>query len=177
MASSTEQPQTPSPAPEMLSPEQVVQQLRGLREQIPLPDDALPAMPASRRRRLAHVDSQFVVAAINASGASPAVQTALGRTDEQLRQETDVSDRWTAVVDEVRALLQSLVDANTLRRQRIGLAALQTYKICQQLARDDTHATRLASHINEMKRLNKFGRARRKAPQPDPQPAPQPPGA
>src|SRR5437763_13986359 len=174
MASSTEQSQTPSPAPAMLSPEQVVQQLRALREQIPLPDDALPAMPASRRRRLAHVDSQFVVAAINASGASPAVQTALGRTDEQLRQETDVSNRWTAVIDEVRALLESLVDANTLRRQRIGLAALQTYKICQQLARDDAQATRLAAHIGEMKKLNKFGRSRRKAPQPGPQPIPAP---
>jgi hypothetical protein len=173
MARSTQQSQTESPATAMLSPEQVVQQLRALREQIPLPD-ALPAIPASRRRRLAHVDSQFVVAAINATGASPAVQTALGRTDEELRQESDVSNRWTAVIDEVRALLESLVDANTVRRQRIGLAALQTYKICQQLARDDAQATRLAAHIGEMKKLNKFGRSRRKAPQPDPQPIPAP---
>ena len=173
MASSTQQSQTESPAPAMLSPEQIVQQLRALRAQIPLPD-ALPAMPASRRRRLAHVDAQFIVAAINASGASPAVQAALGRTDEDLRQETDASNRWTAVTDEVRALLQILLDANTLRRQRIGLAALQTYKICEQLARDDVHASRLAAHIGEMKRLNKFGRARRKAPQQDPQPTPEP---
>jgi hypothetical protein len=177
MARSTQQSLTESPATAMLSPEQVVQQLRALRAQIPLPD-ALPAIPASRRRRLAHVDSQFVVAAINATGASPAVQTALGRTDEELRQESDVSSRWTAVIDEVRALLESLIDANTVRRQRIGLAALQTYKICQQLARDDAQATRLAAHIGEMKKLNKFGRSRRKAPQPDqpiPEPAPQAP--
>ena len=159
----------------MLSPEQVVEQLRPLREQIPLPD-ALPAMPASRRRRLAHVNAQFVVAAIKATGVSPTVQTALGRTDEDLRQENESTDRWTAAIDEVRALLQSLVDANTVRRQRVGLAALQTYKICQQLARDDAHATRLATHIDEMKRLNKFGRPRRKAPQPTtPPPAPQQP--
>lgn len=153
----------------MLSPEEVVQQLRALRAQIPLPD-ALPAMPAARRRRLAHVDAQFIVAAINAVGATPTAQTALGRNDEELRHETDVTDRWTAVIDEIRSLLQSLIDANTLRRQRIGLAALQTYKICQQLARDDTHATRLTTHIGEMKKLNKFGRSRRKAPQPTPQP-------
>ena len=159
----------PSPAPAMLSPEEVVQQLRALRAQIPLPD-ALPAMPAARRRRLAHVDAQFIVAAINAVGATPTAQTALGRNDEELRQETDVTNRWTAVIDEIRSLLQSLIDANTLRRQRIGLAALQTYKICQQLARDDTHATRLATHIGEMKKLNKFGRPRRKAPEPAPQP-------
>ena len=173
MANSTQQPQNGSPATATLSPEQVVQQLRALRAQIPLPD-ALPPMSAARRRRLAHVDSQFVVAAINATGASPTVQTALGRTEEDFRQESDVSNRWTAVIDEVRALLQSLLDANLLRRQRVGLAALQTYKICQQLARDESQATRLAAHIGEMKKLNKFGRARRKAPQPDPQPNPAP---
>lgn len=173
MASSNQESPNPSPAPAMLSPEQVVQQLRALREQIPLPE-ALPAMPASRRRRLGHVSSQFVVAAINAAGAAPAVQTALGRTDEELRQETDVSNRWTAVIDEVRALLQSLLDANVLRRQRTGLAALQTYQICQQLARDDAYATRLEAHIGEMKKLNKFGRPRRKASQPDQQPNPAP---
>jgi hypothetical protein len=172
MASSTEVTQNPSPATATLSPEQVVQQLRALRAQIPLPD-SLPAMPASRRRRLAHVDGQFVVAAINAAGVSPTVQTALGRTDEELREENEVSGRWTAVTDELRALLQILTDANTLRRQRIGLAALQTYKICQQLARDDAHAARLATHIDEMKRLNKFGR-RRKTAQPSPQPIPAP---
>ena len=163
---------TPSPAPAMLSPEEVVQQLRALREQIPLPDALPAAMPASRRRRLAHVDANFIVAAINATGASPTIQTALGRTDADLRQETDVSDRWTAVIDEVRSLLQSLTDANAVRRQRVGLAALQTYQICQQLARDDVHASRLAAHIGEMKKLNKFGRSRRKAPQPAPQPQP-----
>lgn len=175
MATNTQQSQTPSPAPAMLSPEQVVEQLRALRAQIPLPD-SLPPLPASRRRRLAHVDPQFVVAAINATGVSPAVQTALGRTDEDLRQESDASGRWTAAIDEVRALLQSLIDANLLRRQRVGLAALQAYKICQQLARDDTHATRLATHIGEMKKLNKFGRPRHKAPQPNPQPTHAPTG-
>ena len=107
MASSTPQSPDPSPAQAMLSPEEVVQHLRALREQIPLPEP-LPNVPASRRRRLAHVDPQFVVAAINASGASPTVQTALGRTDEELRQETGDSQRWTAAIDEVRALLQSL---------------------------------------------------------------------
>ena len=173
MAISTQETQNSSPAPAMLSPEQVVQQLRALREQIPLPD-ALPALPAARRRRLAHVSARFIDAAINAAGASLEVSTALGRTDEELRQENDAGARWTAVIDEVRTLLQTLIDANLVRRQRTGLAALQTYKICQQLARDDVHATRLGAHIGEMRKLNKFGRARRKAPQPAPEPAPQP---
>ena len=172
MATSITQSPDPSPAPEMLSPAQFVEELRALRARVPLPD-ALPDMPAVRRRRLAHVNEKFVVAAINATGVSPAVQTSLGRTDEDLRQESEASDRWTAAIDEVRALLQVLSDANLLRRQRIGLAALQTYQICRQLARDDAHAARLSAHIDEMKRLNKFGRSRRKAPQPDSKPTPQ----
>lgn len=159
-----------SPAPVTLSPEEVVKELRGLRVRLSLPQPA--AVPVSPRRRLANVDQQFVAAAINAVGVSDVVQTALGRTDEDLRQETDAVIRWTAVIDELRSLLREILQANTQRRQRVGLAALQTYKICEQLARDETHATRLAAHIGEMKKLNKFGRSRRKAPQPDAQPAP-----
>jgi len=174
MADSIQQPNS-SPATATLSPEQVVQQLRALREQV-LPPDGLPAMRVSRRRRLGHVDPQFIVAAINAAGASAEVQTTVGGTDEDLRQESAAIDRWTAVIDESRQLLQSLIDANAARRRRLGLKALQTYQVCQQLARDDAHAGRLETHIAEMKKLNKFGRSRRKAPQPAPQP-PSPPVA
>ena len=170
MSSSTDQTPITSEAPAMLSPEEVVQQLRALRSQIDLPE-VPPTVPLSLRRRLASVDAQFIDASINAAGDAPAVQMAIGRTDEELRQENETTARWTAVADELRALLHSIVQANSLRRQRVGLAALQTYKICQQLARDENHATRLGGHIAEMKKLNKFGRPRRKAPQPAPQPS------
>lgn len=161
-------PQTLNPAvgpdtpPVILSPEEVVQYLRNLRQQIPLASGELTAL--SYNRRLSHVDAKFVEAAINAIGAASGVEKLLGRTDEELRQEVAVAGRWTAVADELRALLQSIVASNVVRRQRIGLAALQTYKICQQLARDENNV-RLNTHIGEMKRLNRFGRARRK-PQP-----------
>lgn len=149
----------------MLTPESVVQQLRALRAQIPLPEPATataaPVVPNALRRRLAHVNADFVHASINAAGASDVVQQALGRTDEDLRQEADAAARWTAVADELRSLLHSILIANTLRRQRVGLAALRTYKICEQLVRDEGHA-RLRPHIVEMKRFNKFGRPRRK---------------
>ncbi|HUP58845.1 MAG TPA: hypothetical protein VNA69_00345 [Thermoanaerobaculia bacterium] len=154
----------------MFSPEELVRHLRALRERIPTLDPA-PA-PAALRRRLSHVDADFVQAAISAAGTSEVVEKALGRTDEDLRADVEVSGRWTAVADELRKLLQSVLATNTVRRQRIGLAALQTYKICQQLARDDNHAE-LTVHINEMKRLNKFGRVRRRpAPAPQPETAP-----
>jgi hypothetical protein len=149
------------------TPEDIVRQLRALREQLPVVG-ASPS-PAGLSRRMSHVNADFVQAAVNAAGASENVQNALGRTSEDLRQEIELTARWTAVADELRALLQSTLAANTVRRQKIGLAALQTYQICQQLARDGTHA-RLDTHISEMRRFNKFGRVRRK---PAPQPAPE----
>jgi hypothetical protein len=155
--------------PAMFSPEEAVQALRALRERIVLPNGEAAI---ARRRRSAHVDAKFVQAAISAVGVSSGVQQVLGRTDEDLRQEVDTSARWTTVADEVRELLESLITANAVRRQRIGLVALQTYQICQQLARDENNS-RLHAYIGEMKRLNKFGRVRRRGSPPE-QPVPQP---
>ncbi|MGZ5457662.1 MAG: hypothetical protein ACXW5U_28215 [Thermoanaerobaculia bacterium] len=171
---STDQKSTLNPAEEPdpqapLTPEEFVLQLRSLRTRLPKPEPA--TAPPAIRGRLAHVHPNFVQATINAAGTTPEVQNMLGRTDEEMRQETETSNRWTAVADEGRALLKEILDANTIRRQRIGLAALQTYQVCRQLARDERHATRLSAHIAEMKRLNKFGRVRRK-PASEPEPLP-----
>ncbi len=173
---SNDQKSTLNPAEETdpkapLTPEEFVAELRALRARIPQPDPA--AVPAAMRGRLAHVDPNFVQASINAAGTSEEVQAVLGRTDEDLRAEVDTTNRWSAVADEGRAFVKEILAANTVRRQRVGLAALQTYQVCRQLARDDRHATRLGAHIAEMKRLNRFGRVRRKA-EPEPQPVKQP---
>jgi len=50
-----------------------------------------------------------------------------------------------------------------LRRHRMGLAALQTYIICQQLVRQKENAA-LLPHVQGMKRLNKFGKKHAKTP-------------
>jgi len=165
---STLNPAVPSDTqPAMLSPDEVVREIRALRERIPMPEPA--SATVSTRRRLSQVNADFVNASVGAVGVSEAVQKGLGRTDEELRQEIDAAGRWATAIDEMRKLLQSTEAANLVRKQRIGLAALQTYKICQQLARDESHQPRLAVHIAEMKRLNRFGRTRRKpAPEPEP---------
>jgi hypothetical protein len=150
----------PDTPPVILSPDEVVQLLRTLRQQIPLPAGELAKV--SRTRRIAHVDAKFIETSIATLGAYAGVQMLLGRTDEEIRQEIDVTSRWSAVADELRALLEGVVGVVTLRRQRIGLAALQTYHICQQVAREQ-HSEDLNARIREMRRLNKFGRPRRKA--------------
>ena len=155
-----------NPENPVITPEDFVRQLRALREQMVL---FTPIPGASRR--LAHVDADFVNATVNAAGTSESVSKAIGHSDEELRHEIEVSARWTAVTDEVRALLKATHASDTARRQRIGLRALQTYQICQQLARSDAHAS-LEPHIGEMRRLNRFGRKRRKPAQ---QPAPEVP--
>jgi hypothetical protein len=150
----------PDTPPVALSPEEVVQLLRNLRQQLPLPGAELAKV--SRKRRIAHVDAKFIETAVATLGAYAGVQTLLGRTDQDIRQEIDEASRWNAVADELRALLEGVVGAVTLRRQRIGLTVLQTYQICQQVAREQ-NSEDLNARIREMRRLNKFGRVRRKA--------------
>jgi hypothetical protein len=179
---------TDPPVAAKLTPEEAVAALRDLRDRLPLPDGA--EIPVSKRRRAGMVDKEFAAAAANASGVIDVVQTAVGFTDADVRNEMDAATRWTAFTDELRALLSTATNADTVRRQRIGLASMQTYKICQQLARDDRNAARLGPHIAEMKRLNMFRRGRRQkaqqpgstttpapgpAPAPAPNPAPVPP--
>lgn len=175
---STNQKSTLNPAEDTnpqgpLTPEEFLSHLRALRARVQLPEAAIA--PPSLQRRLGHVDPNFVQASINAAGTTPEVQAVLGRTETELRADVDESNRWTAVGDEGRALLKELDAANLIRRQRIGLASLQTYQVCRQLARDDRHATRLAAHLAEMKRLNRFGRARRKPAEPESDPLKQQP--
>lgn len=158
--SDTTKPLETTDPPVMLNPEQAVAVLRDLRSKLPLPDAT--NLPVNGRRRLGHVDPRFTNAAVNAMGVDTSVQSAVGRSDDEMRGEMDAATRWTAFTDELRGLLATSVNADTVRRQRIGLASLQAYKICVQLAREDKNAARLAPHIAEMKRLNKFGRRKAK---------------
>lgn len=171
---------TPAPKP-MLTPDEAVAMVREIRDRLPVPDPTDVAV--SGRRRAAQVDPAFAAAAVTAAGVVEPVQTAIGYTDSQLRDEMDAGTRWTQFTDELRALLVTASNADTIRRQRIGLAALQIQKICVQMARDGRNAETLAPHIARMKQLNVFRRSRRKArsqqqspanPAPHPSPSPEP---
>ena len=153
----------------IITPEAVVEQLRALRQQIP-EYTQLPSPGAQALRRAAQVSPEFAHAAINTVGASEMVQAAVGRTPEEMRQDETEIVRWTAVEDELRAMLKGVRAANLVRRHRLGLAVLQSYSIGRQLVRHPDHA-HLLPHVEGMKRLNKFGRRRTKAPaEPVPKP-------
>jgi hypothetical protein len=165
---------TSAEAPSVATPDAIIEQLRTIRQQIP-EYTQLAISDAKAIRRVAHINSDFIDAAINAVGASEVVQTAVGRSDVALREDNEDAGRWTAVEDELRAMLKGVVAANLVRRHRVGLTALQTYNISRQLIRQQEHSN-LLPHVQGMKRLSKFGRKRKTAPppvEPQPQPAPQ----
>lgn len=161
------------PEVQQITPEELVEALRGIRQRIP-GYVQLPIADAKSVRSVANLDPQFKQSAINAVGASELVTQAVGLTAEELRQMNDDADRWSAVADELRAMLQGVVAGILTRRHRVGLASLQTYNITRQLVRHEDHSD-LLPHLYEMKRLNRFGRRRRKtSAEPQPAPAPQP---
>ena len=90
-----------------------------------------------------------------------------------MRQLYDEANRWTAVEDELRAMLSGVAGANLIRRQRIALIAGQAFNIGAQLARDPAHAV-LVPHVQEVKRLKSFKRRKKAAPAPGTPPPPAP---
>jgi hypothetical protein len=163
-----------APGDPSAGPEAVMAQLRALRNLIP----EYTQLPGHERRPLvvvASVDPEFVRASIHSVAESANVQQALGRTPEELQQETIDAHAWASVEDELRALLDGVTAANLVRRNRIGESALAVYAIARRLARQKQHAD-LLPHVETMKRLNRFGvkggKAAPQAPAPAPAPAP-----
>ena len=158
----------------MLTPEQVVEQLRVMQQQIPEFVQLSDTREIKRFRRLARLDPEFAEEGIGVVGASPVVQEAIGNTPEELHQAEDEIGRWAVVESELRAMFRGVAAANLVRRHRVGLVLLQAYNVSRQLVRQEEHA-HLVPHVQRMSQVRKFGRRRRtKAANPQPQPSPQP---
>jgi hypothetical protein len=147
----------------MLAPQDVVAQLRSLRQQIA---DVTPLTPLQRKtlRFHAKLPNDVVQASINAIGASDYVQQAVGQPADEVRQLAEEANRWTAVADELRAMLKGIDGANLVRRQRVGLVAVQAFGISRQLSRDPNYAD-LLPHVEEIRRLKNLSRRKKSAPQ------------
>jgi hypothetical protein len=159
-----------------LTPEQIVEQLRVLRQHIP-DFGPLPLQQEISLRRAANVHVELVQAATNTVGASPFLEGAIGKDAATLRVEHEDVSRWSAVQDELQTMYKGVAAANLTRRYRLGLTSLQAYSIARQLVRQSEHAD-LLPHVEAMRRASKFGRRRRAAqpaPAPPPVPAPVPP--
>ena len=158
--------------PVVITPEQVVEQLRALQAQI---GPVVPLTFAQRRtlREQAKLPQPVVEASINIIGASDNVSQAVGQPAADVRQMLDDIARWTAVEGELRAALNGVAGANLIRRQRVARLSQQAYNIGRQLARDPDHAV-LLPHLQEVKRLRSFSRRKKHESEPPAQPAPAP---
>ncbi|HYK04394.1 MAG TPA: hypothetical protein VE974_21770 [Thermoanaerobaculia bacterium] len=133
-----------------LTPEQIVEQLRILRQHIP--DFAPLAIPESKvLRPAAAVHDELVQNAADTIGASPHIANAVGMSADGLRNERTEVGRWKAVESELEAMHKGVASANLGRRYRIGLKSLQTYSIARQLVREPEHAD-LRPHVDAMRR-------------------------
>jgi hypothetical protein len=157
------------------SPEQVIGQLRALRQSIA---EVTPLTAKERRtlRDRATVTNDVVQAQISAIGASEAVRAALGRESEDVRVIGEEANRWMEVESEIKSLLAGIRGANLVRRQKLALVSGQGYNIAVQLARDPEHAE-LVPHVEEIRRLKRLSNRKKKSDSsgtPEPQPAPTP---
>jgi hypothetical protein len=154
---------TPQPvtATTTLTPEAVVDALRALRAQI---GDTTPLTVEQRKalRGKARSSNPLLQASINVIGASDNVSQAIGQPASDVRQLYDEANRWTAVEDEMRSMLNGISSTNLVRRQRIELIAAQAANIGTQLARDPANAV-LVPHVQEIKRLKGFTRRKKAA--------------
>jgi hypothetical protein len=151
---------TPQP-PVKLDPETVVEQIRALRSLI---DSVTQMTPAQKRslRNIARKQSDAVVASsINVIGALDNVALAIGQKPEDVRQLQTDWNRWTAVADELRGLLNGVEGANLVRRHQLSLIAGQAFQIGTQLAKNPANSV-LVPHIQELKRLKSFSNRKKK---------------
>ena len=162
---------TPQPAPvPTMTPEAVVDALRALRAQL---GDTTPLTIAQRKSLRSKGQASIAVlqASINVIGALDNVAQAVGQPASEVRQMLDESNRWAAVEDELKSMLNGVSSANLIRRQRVSLIAAQASNIGTQLVRDPANAV-LVPHVQELKRLKGFTRRKKPVQAPG---TPQPP--
>jgi hypothetical protein len=161
----------PQPAP-TLAPDVVVSQLRAIRTQI----GEVAPLTAKQRKALRNggrTSNPILQASINVIGALDIVEQAVGQPADDVRQLYDDANRWTAVEDELRTMLNGVAGANLIRRQRLAFITAQAYTIGARLARDPANAV-LVPHVEEIKRLKSFSRRKKAAQAPNPPQSPAP---
>jgi hypothetical protein len=171
-AATATNPAADTPLPGAPAPEQVVDQLRTLRQQIG-EEPPLTQKERNAFRNLIRIVDPSVQTSISVIGASGGVSQAVGQPAEQVRQKVDLSNRWISVEDELRAMLSSISDANLKRRHEIALLSAQAYTIGTSLVRNPENGA-LKPHLKEIKRLRNRGNRKKVASAP-PTPAPQTP--
>jgi len=137
---------TPQQTP-VVTPEGIIQQLRAVNAQIPsvTPLNA-KQREVLRKRAQTSKNGEIVETSISMIGAADLVSQTVGQSADEVHSMIDESGRWSQVEDELRAMLNGIVGANLIRRQKISVIAERAFVVGSQLARDPEHAV-LVPHV------------------------------
>jgi hypothetical protein len=154
-------PSADAPPAALLTPQQVVEQLRVLRTQMPNVDPL-----TDQERKLARgqarlgLSPEALQASINVIGSTDAVAQGVETPFEDAQQFADETGHWTTVEAELKRFLGGVADANLIRRQRLGILAAKAYGIAKQVGRDNPE---VRTHVKEIARLRALTRRKKPA--------------
>jgi hypothetical protein len=148
-----------------IDPAELVQELRRLRERIPK-FQQLTVRQTRSMTRVAHLNDEFVEAGLVTGGADEHLVAVIGSPVQDFWRERQDAQRWSAVEDELTAMLRGVSAANLKRRHAVGTAVLQIYAVARQLARQKEFH-HLLPHIEHMKRVNHIRGRGKKAEAPE----------
>jgi hypothetical protein len=135
-----------------LTPRQVMEQLRLMKEQIPGFVLEPNELELRRLRSAARVDIRLTREAVNVVGSAGPVQSAIGNTPAELREAENEWSEWLTVEGEFRSVLRGLIAANVVRRYQLARAVRQAYRFGRTLAAQEEYA-QLLPHIEAMFRV------------------------
>jgi NAD(P)H-hydrate repair Nnr-like enzyme with NAD(P)H-hydrate dehydratase domain len=142
------------PQPAAITPEQITEQLRTLRASMPQAATLTSRQKAQVRNGL-RASNAVVQAQVNAIAALENANVQFGQPAAGVREIGEESNRWTEVVDELKAMLAEAEGANLVRQQKLHRLASQGYGVAASLSRDPEYAV-LVPHVLEVKRLRKL---------------------
>lgn len=151
------------------TPEEVVEQLRALREDIA---DEIRAMNAQQRRDLRNrtkSSPELISTATSAVGMSDTIAAAVGKNVGQVQDLMMADKRWGLLEGELRGFLNEVSSARLARRHQLDLIATQTFAVTKQLIRSPENR-HLIPIFEEMQAIRKNDRRKKRAPKEEPGP-------
>jgi len=161
--------------PVLLTPDQIVEQLRVLRTQMPatnpLTDEERKL--AARQARLGGSPAA-IQKSIDVIGTADELSAAVGTPAPEAQSLMVEMGDWSKVEGELKEFLKGVSDANLTRRTRLSLIASKAYGIAKLVARDNA---KVRTHVSEIRNLRKLARRKKAAKPETPQTTPQTPAS
>ncbi len=161
-----------TPVNHSLSAQELIDQIRAMRERIPY--FTIPETPSDGVRlvRGASVPAAFVELTAVALKNSPALVRGGGADPEQLRDMQTYATAYSPFADELEALALFVRHSVLAAKHNAGTEAFTTYELAKRLAKRPATAD-LRPHVADMRRALVAGRRKAKVtPAPGPSPAP-----